>query len=550
MRKVFQVLGRVVLPIVILAGCSSGNHPVIPEVDSGIENMPVQTADGNTNTHLWGYYDVFIDIENLTVEAVENRKAMFTANVVNFINSMPAGLTFQIHGTKPGPGYIDVDIDVSIMHPFPGMTQFNGYDVRGVFMGDGFGTLNYNSKLKYPVDGIDQLMLPDPVDGIGGPDGYTRWFNKPEFSMGGMPLLQYTQGHLATPTFNGTATLNAYKYFADGLISNADLWGYLSANPGYNGKFSSGSKNTRNYYLRFPDSKGVKYGYAITANWEGPDIHPSNAPESVACKVNDSSTVWYVDSSQNGGKLILDISLWNWGNQPSKIFIESTVLSSVYELTSDEMVPFGGNEHYSTWHVEIPADNVTGLENQEYWVISQHDEYDYTNEFGVNNLAGTDKLAALFRCPLTVLGEPVSDLEVISPNGGEILWMAMSHEILWDTGSSGISNVKIEWSTDNFQSDVRTIVESTPNDGSYMWVPIPNVETDTARVRVSDVAGSGSDTSDGDFTIALPVWLKFQDEVEVSNSTVSFATWTPRPYEQWLDEFSTAISQDSDGMAH
>ena len=250
----------------------------------------MQGASGfarQTQTNLWGYYDVYIDIASQTVEAVEDRQAMFTANVVNFINSNPAGLGFHINSTPVGSGYVDVDIDVSIHHPFPGMPQYNGYDVRGVFMGDGSASLKYNPNLHYPVLGTDQFMLADPVDGFGGPDGYTRWFNKQEFSTGGMPLLQYTQGKLATSGFNGTATLNAYKYFADGLGANQDLWTWLNANSGQHGVFSSGTTNTRNYYLRFPTAKGVKFGYAILANWEAPNVHPSNAPEAVGCSVVD-----------------------------------------------------------------------------------------------------------------------------------------------------------------------------------------------------------------------------------------------------------------------
>ena len=404
MLENFRTVFIIIPAMATVIGCSTGNPLTMPNLEYACESEH-RTSNGIANTYLWGYYDVFIDIENLAVDAVPDRTGLFTANVVNFINSMPAGLSFHINGTNPGAGHIDIDIDVSITHPFPGMPQFNGYDVRGVFMGDGFGTLSYNNKLKYPVDGTDQFMIPDPVDGIGGPDGYTRWFNKPEFSTGGMPLFSYTQGNLATPGFNGTATLNAYRYFADGLPANADLWTFLTANNAAKGVFSSGAKNTRNYYLRFPDTKGVKYGYAIIANWEGPDIHPSNAPEAVACKVIDNSDLYYVDPSVNGGNLILDLSFWNWGGQPSKIFIESTVLTSPHEFTPDQMVPVAGDENYSTYHAEIPADNVTGISGHEYWVIAQYDDFDYKNDFGTTNLAGDDPLASFFRYSLTVSDE-------------------------------------------------------------------------------------------------------------------------------------------------
>jgi hypothetical protein len=166
--------------------------------------------------------------------------------------------------------------------------------------------------------------------------------------------------------------------------------------------------------------------------------------------------------------------------------------------------------------------------------------------------ANDDRLAAYALTMVPVSTEIPAGIEVLDPNGGETLWMAMSHEIKWGPGPGGIANVKIEWSTDDFVSDVQVIAASTPNDGSYAWKPIPNVETDTARVRVSDVLGAGSDTSDGDFSIALPVWLNFQDEVEVTESTATFSNLAGEPYgyhKSW-DEFSPAISQDDGSSAH
>ncbi|MFH1676518.1 MAG: hypothetical protein ABIC40_05785 [bacterium] len=484
----------------VIISCTNTNSAVSPALDSGlIANSP----DHGVQTHLWGYYDVYIDIETRTAEAVEKRNAMFTANVVNFINPKPAGLGFHINDTSMGTDYIDVDIDVSITHPFPGLPQYNGYDVRGVFMGDGSASLNYNPDLIYPVLGTDQFMLADPDDGYGGPDGYTRWFNKPEFSKGGMPLFQYTQGKFATPGFTGTATLNAYKYFADDLGSTEELWTWLNNNADSDGRFGSGETNTRNYYLRFPKSKGTKYGYAIIADWAGvdPADHPSNPPEAVACAVTDVSNVWYVDPTQNGGNLRLDINIWNWENQPSDIFIESTVLSAPHQLTASEMIPIGGDDNYSTYHVEIPADGVSGTKDQEYWVIAQYDDFDYTNDFGVPNLANTDQLAGLFRYDLTVSDQISAWIEITTPNGGEEWLLGSDEAITWESwGVSG--TIFIEYSKDDFTADLHTIATDEINDGNFLWENIPNDFSDTVRVRISSTSDpSINDISDDYFSI-------------------------------------------------
>jgi len=421
------VFSMILVVALLSAGCSGGNpNPVAPGADNDL--TAAVSGRAGSQTHLWGYYDIYIDIATQTVTAVPNRDMMFTANVVNFINGKPSGLGFHINSTPIGPDYVDVDIDVSIMHPFPGLTQYDGYDVRGVFMGDGSASLEYNGDLVYPVHGTDQTMFADTEDGYGGPDGYTRWFNKPEFSTGGMPLFQYTKGKLATPGFAGTSTLNPYKYFADGLGKNEDLFSWLLSNADQHGTFSSGATNTRNYYLRFPSSAGVKYGYAILANWEGeePEYHPSNAPEAVALDIEDASNVYYVDAGNKGGDLMLDISVWDWDSQISagvmedyKVFVESTVLSAPYQLDAAEMTPTGGSDYYSTYHVEIPADNISGTEGNEYWVIVEQQGCDYTNDFGVTNLAGEDSLAALFRYDLNVSPsptnqDPICDLQVVT----------------------------------------------------------------------------------------------------------------------------------------
>ncbi|MFH1676791.1 MAG: SBBP repeat-containing protein, partial [bacterium] len=396
---------QIIVPILamVFLGCSmngsAGSSPVTP-VETVLSGNSVDST--GSGSFVWGYYEIDIDIPTQTVTAVPLRHAMFTANVTKFINAKPSNLGFHINDITTGSDYIDVDIDVTITHPFPGLTQYNGYDVRGIFIGNGSSGLYYSGGLWYPIKTMDQFMLPDPDDGYGGADGYTRWFNPTEFKTPG--LFGYIPGVFASKNYKANSKLCPCKYFADGLDKNQNLWDFLTSTSG-NGVFSAGSSNTRNYYLRFPNSVGVKYCYAIIANWGGidPADHPSNAPEAVGCKVVDSSNLWYLGFTQNGGSIIFDISLFGWEYQPSKIFIEAAnVLNDPYELTSDEMIPIGGGEHFSTYHVEIPADGFIGSEEYECWVIAEYDDFDYSNDFGVPNLAGADPLAAFFRFGLEV----------------------------------------------------------------------------------------------------------------------------------------------------
>ena len=416
-------LAAAILSLLFGLSCSDDrSNAVVPGVSAN--QSSIKNAQNRSQTHLWGYYDVCVDIPAKTATAVANRSAMFTANVVNFINGKPAGLAFNIKGTPAGADYVDVDIDITLTHPFPGLTQYNGYDVRGVFMGDGSASMAHNPDLIYPQFGADQFMFADPIDGVGGPDGYTRWFNCTEFSEGGMPLLQYTKGKVATPGYSPTATLCPYKYFADALSADEDLWTWFNdpGNPNSTGVFGAGQADTRNYYLRFPNSKGVKFGYAILANWKGTDpaSHPANAPEAVAVSVVDQSDVYHISPTVKGGNLSFDVSLWDWDStvnpagvmEDYRIFVESTVLSNVYEASTSDMTPVGGEVHYSTYHIDIPADNVTGPDGNEYWVIAQCADEDYTNEFYIPNDAWDDPLAAFFRFGLSVSTEAVPPVAV------------------------------------------------------------------------------------------------------------------------------------------
>jgi Leucine-rich repeat (LRR) protein len=89
-------------------------------------------------------------------------------------------------------------------------------------------------------------------------------------------------------------------------------------------------------------------------------------------------------------------------------------------------------------------------------------------------------------------------ITVTSPNGGES-WVGLSlHNITWT--STGISNVKIEYSTDN-GTNWTTIVASTANTGTYPWA-VPNIPSAQCLVRVSDASNAlVNDVSDGVFTI-------------------------------------------------
>ncbi|MFH1677156.1 MAG: hypothetical protein ABIC40_09040 [bacterium] len=416
MKSTGIIIAAILLALVSF-GCSKGHggfqNPVTPSTDTGLAQS--SNPGDISETHLWGYYDVMIDLASQTAIAEPNRNVMFTANVTTFINSKPANLSFDIVNTPVTANWIDVDIDVSITHPFATLPQYKGYDVRGVFIGDGSDAMDYNHALKYAVAGVDQTMLDDPSPELpfdppgGSPDGYTRWYNPGEFSTPG--LFGYLPGKIASPGYSGTATLNPYKYFADGLGKNDSAFDFLTLT-GDHGVFSNGTTNTRNYYIRFPKTKGLKFCYAVIADWKSelPEDHPSNAIEALTASVTLTDNVYYSDPTLNGGYIIMDVSLFDWGSSVNEsgymddynLKVESNVLYDTYNFDTWDMTPIGGNEAYSTYHVEIEADNVKGTKGNEFWLIAECPGSDYENELGVTNDANGDTLAAFFRYDINV----------------------------------------------------------------------------------------------------------------------------------------------------
>jgi len=98
-------------------------------------------------------------------------------------------------------------------------------------------------------------------------------------------------------------------------------------------------------------------------------------------------------------------------------------------------------------------------------------------------------------------GEAETALTLTDPDGGESWEGGSQHNLLWSGGDVSVDNVKLEYSKDNFVSDINTIVSSTDNDGVHAWT-VPNDASSTVRVRISDVEDATvNDTSNSDFTI-------------------------------------------------
>ena len=84
------------------------------------------------------------------------------------------------------------------------------------------------------------------------PDGYTRWWNYPEFT-DPLPLFSYKPFPQGTWPFP-SATINPYKYYADDVSFESDV---ADLPPETRGVFSTDpAPRERNYRIQFPVEDG------------------------------------------------------------------------------------------------------------------------------------------------------------------------------------------------------------------------------------------------------------------------------------------------------
>lgn len=98
----------------------------------------------------------------------------------------------------------------------------------------------------------------------------------------------------------------------------------------------------------------------------------------------------------------------------------------------------------------------------------------------------------------------ISPVTVITPNGGENLFVGMQYTILWNYNSQ--NNVRIEFSSDGGSTFSTIVTSIAAQQMMYNWI-VPGILSSTCRIRVRDALSSGiNDVSDANFSIInLPI---------------------------------------------
>jgi len=509
MSRVHALLILLLLAVIAVS-CSGSSNPMEPSGDTG--TTPAVSRDSSGTSHLWGWYEVTLDPETGAFESVPLRGPAFTANVVGFVDGPPPNLILDIQEIIPGGGYMDIDVNVGLRHPFPGLDMYTGFEVLGVFMGE--GSQIYPGDEGFPVAGSDDQQLLNP-------DGFTRWFNAFEFETA-MPLLSYIPGKLGTPGYTPSAHINPYKLYADTIEIEDSAFDALTINKEDRGAFRPGYVNYRNYLLRFPDGAGVTFQYAVVAHWEEPITIPdppsslddfpwsANAIESLAIKVVDNTEAWYVDGTDFGGTISLDVStanLWHgngWTVHPFEIEAYSDAYSTPVVVDYSSGIP---GDAWFDFTIEFPAETLTSSGQLPIWLEIRYPDFDYTNEFGISNMAD-GMLTSYFLTYAAISDTPIDQpwIKVLTPDGGEEWNVGSTQEITWDSNLV-TGNVMIEYSKDDFVADFNTISADEPNDGLYDWV-IPDDVSDMVKVRITSIDDPAVDDESDEYFSIVPAWIE------------------------------------------
>ena len=378
----------IIILLMFAVACSSTGDPVTPV------NIPAPGVRNSTaSSNILGVWDVTIDPATMIVEAAPVRGAEFTFNVTKLLDSQPATLVFDNLGVELDTGM--VELDLGIRHPMDGFPQYTGFDVIGVFMGDGPGV--YLGADGAPVVSADMTFVTNA-------DGYTRWFNMTEFEGAGeiRPLFGYVPGKFGNPSCDPASILNPYKYYADGLGPDDSAYDYITEHPELRGSFAPGNTNYRHYSIVFPDitGSGIRFQYAIVARW-APNINfpdpPSSlddypftttAPESLVVNIEDLSDVYYEDGTNYGGNAVLRISAHDWTagcdgvQEEYEMWVYSDAWDDPFEV---DMSCNGGAWNGSAYVADIPVTNVDSTDLIPVWIEVRYPTMTYSNEFGVPN---------------------------------------------------------------------------------------------------------------------------------------------------------------------
>jgi hypothetical protein len=505
-------------------GCS-GAVPTSPDLSHPADSQPSSRV-------LWALYHITIEPSasgDPAIEILPLRTAEFNANVQRFLSppvSPTSLLTIKLLPDCDIPSAY-LDLDIGIKHPFPGLAQFRGFDVRGIFMADASTPGIHDPPIIYSPPAIGGSSFNSAY--MLNSDGYSRWWNASEFT-DPMPLLSFKPGKLGNDPIP-SATLNPYKYFADELSLDSDV---SSLDINNRGSFSAGyDANHRQYKIQFVPTGSPKFSfnYAVDASWLKPD--ESGAPdypldsfspsaqtqEAYNISISDAgSDAYMVSTGESGGDIRLNIEVFDWQGrynpngvpgEISSIWIEGAPLTNPVDILPLTIAYPGIGATSSVFQIDLDTSLLSISSSGDFQFLGTVESKNPSTympqlDGGSGFIYPQSAVLSSYFIATVHVGDVAPDkLQIATPNGGEV-WTIGSKQLISWTGGSGIDYVSLEYSKDNFVSDINLIVDDIANTGSYLWFPVPEDPATTVKVRVKDFDNPLIyDDSDDYFEIAV-----------------------------------------------
>jgi len=192
-------LSTLLIAILIVATNCSSPDPTSP----GIINTPSPASAQSPNRDVFAYGTIAVSADRTTVELIPSRTGELHLNVVRLIEGKACDDCLQLENFFRTAND-RLFVDLTLIHPFPGLDRYSGFDVRAVIITGSDFTFNESGR-QINWDGNVRLMFPD---------GYTNLYNPNEFpeTTPGPPALRYIPGNYS-PGGDLSATLNPFISF-------------------------------------------------------------------------------------------------------------------------------------------------------------------------------------------------------------------------------------------------------------------------------------------------------------------------------------------------
>jgi len=261
---------------------------------------------------------------------------------------------------------------------------------------------------------------------------------------------------------NGNGTFTEQAFYLPGLVNGAVAWGDYNKDGKLDFLLAGYDGNNRRAYV-----------YTNNINIQNTiPVSPINLSHTINGSIISFNWSKSTDSQTPQNGLHYNIVV---GTSPNSVNTISPM--SIRETGYRQVVRYGNAQSNSLQIKNLPVGNY-------YWSVQAID-----GAFAGSQFASEETFSIL----------PPPSMTLISPIGGENWRIGSTQNIMWT--STSISNVKLEYTTNNGSDWMTIITSASASSGAYAWT-VPNTPSIICKVRISDASNPQlKDESSSTFTI-------------------------------------------------